>query len=108
MEVIPGSDDSLPSSLDAAIDRLSELLDLIRGDVMAKQPVIGPSTISGQLRQVIDASSMTREAIAQASGVSVSVISRFMAGERTISLKTVDKLAAALELRLCGGPEDGQ
>jgi Helix-turn-helix len=99
---------SLPSHLDAVIDRLSELLDLFRSDVMAKQPVIGPSTISGQLRNVIEASAMTREAIAQASGVSVSVISRFMAGERTITLKTVDRLAAALELRLGGGPEDGQ
>jgi transcriptional regulator with XRE-family HTH domain len=69
-------------------------------------PEFGPRTISGQLRQVIDASVMTREALAQASGVDASVISRFMTSERTITLKTVDKLAAVLELRLCGGPED--
>ena len=94
--------------LDAVIDRLSELLDLFWSDVVAKQPVIGPSTISAQLRQVISASGMTREAIAQAAGVDLSGISRFMAAERTFTLKTVDRIAAVLELRLCGGPDDGQ
>lgn len=75
---------------------------------MAKQRVIGPKTISDQLREVIDASAMNREAIAKAAGVGLSGISRFMAGERTLTLKTVDRIAAVLELRLCGGPEDGQ
>jgi transcriptional regulator with XRE-family HTH domain len=82
--------------------------DLFQSNLVEKQPVIDLGTISGQLRNVIEASAMTRDAIVQASGVSVSVISRFMTGERTITLKTVDKLAAVLELRLCGGPEDGQ
>jgi transcriptional regulator with XRE-family HTH domain len=82
--------------------------DLFRSNLVEKQPAIDLGTISGQLRNVIEAGGMTREAIAKASGVSLSVISRFMAGERTLTLKTVDKLAAALELRLCGGPEDGQ
>ena len=75
---------------------------------MAKQRAIGPRTISDQLRQVIDASGMTREAVAQAADVDLSGISRFMAGERTLTLKTVDRVAAVLELRLCGGPDDGQ
>jgi transcriptional regulator with XRE-family HTH domain len=75
---------------------------------MTKRPVISPRTISDQLREVINASGMSREAIAQASGVDLSGISRFMAAERTLTLKTVDRIAAVLELRLCGGPEDGQ
>jgi plasmid maintenance system antidote protein VapI len=87
---------------------LRSTCDLFRNDVMAKQRVIGPSTISDQLREVIDASGMTREAIAQAAGVDLSGISRFIAGERTLTLKTVDRIAAVLELRLCGGPDDGQ
>ena len=87
---------------------LALICDLFRSNLVEKQPVTDPSTISGQLRNVIEASAMTRDAFAQASGVSVSAISRFMAGERTITLKTVDRLAAILELRLCGGQEDGQ
>ena len=75
---------------------------------MGKQPASNLSTISAQLRQVIDASGMTREAVAQAADVDLSGISRFMAGERTLTLKTVDRVAAVLELRLCGGPDDGQ
>jgi transcriptional regulator with XRE-family HTH domain len=73
---------------------------------MAKRPAFGPSTISGQLRQVIEASGMTRSAIAQASGVDLSSISRFMAGERSLYLDSVDKLAAVLSLRFCGEPDD--
>jgi ribosome-binding protein aMBF1 (putative translation factor) len=90
------------------LPQLAMIRDLCWSDLVEKQPVIEMGTISGQLRNVIEASGMTQDALAQASGVSASVISRFRAGERTLTLKTVDKLAAVLELRLCGGPDEGQ
>ena len=43
---------------------------------------------------------MTHYAIGKAAGVDPGVISRFMVGERTRRLETVDRLAAALGLRL--------
>ena len=42
--------------------------------------------------------------VAKRAGVSVDAVQRFLNAERGLSLATVDKLAAALELTLC--PDD--
>jgi ribosome-binding protein aMBF1 (putative translation factor) len=56
--------------------------------------------LSDQLRQAIDASEMSRYAIAKAIGLDQSVLSRFMAGKSGLAFETIDKLGELLELRL--------
>jgi hypothetical protein len=98
------------------LDRLAELLrqhppdrlDLFWSDVMAKRPPIDPSTISGQLKLVIRDSGLTHYAIGKAAGVAPDVILRFMVGERTLTLRTLDKIAGALRLRLCQVADDSK
>jgi transcriptional regulator with XRE-family HTH domain len=72
---------------------------------MAKHAVIDPNTITGQLRQAILDSGKTQLAIGEAAGVDAGVISRFMSSGRDLRLRTVDKIAAALGLRLCQGQD---
>jgi hypothetical protein len=107
---------STPEESGLNADRLAELLtvhpsdrlELFWSDVVRKPATINPNTITGQLQSAILASDMTRDAIAQASGVDAGVISRFMTGERTLRLDTVDKLTTALGLRLCHGKEGAE
>jgi plasmid maintenance system antidote protein VapI len=61
-----------------------------------------PTTISEQLRDRIATSRLSPYELAQASGVDRSVLSRFLAGKRSLTLDTVDKLAAVLDFRLEG------
>ena len=97
------------SGVSTALDRLAELLSshppdrraLFWTEAMGKQPSFEPNTISGQLEAAIGASGLTHYAIGKAAGVSSGMIRRFMAGERDMRLETVDKIAAALGLRLC-------
>ena len=56
--------------------------------------------ISAVLRKAIQASEMSINALAQASGVSHPIILRFLSGERDIRLATADKLAATLGVRV--------
>jgi plasmid maintenance system antidote protein VapI len=60
--------------------------------------------ISRALRATIRQRALTAYAAAKRAGVSVDAIQRFMNAQRGLTLATVDKLADALELRLC--PED--
>jgi DNA-binding phage protein len=104
------------SGVNANLDRLAELLnqhppdrlDLFWSDVMAKRAPIDPNTISGQLRTAIRDSGKTLLAISEASGVDSGIISRFMTGDRMPTLGTVDKLAAAMGLRLCQVGDDSK
>lgn len=64
-----------------------------KGRLMAK-------SIVDQLQRAIRASGETEYAIAKGSGVSQSIINRFVSGERGISLETAAKLAAYLKLDL--------
>jgi DNA-binding phage protein len=104
------------SGMNADLDRLADLLserppdrlDLFWSEAMAKQAPIDPSTISGQLRLAIRHSGETWTAISEASGVDSGIISRFMSGDRRPTLDTVDKLAAALGLRLCHDRDDAK
>ncbi len=59
-----------------------------------------PLTISEQLRAAIRASGLTHYALAKAADVTPDMIDRFVSGERSPRLETVDKIAAALGLRL--------
>ena len=57
-------------------------------------------TVSDRLRAAIAAAPVTRYRIAQETGVSQSILSRFASGERGLDLTSVDRLAAYLELDL--------
>lgn len=59
-----------------------------------------PKTIVDQLRKAIADSDETEYAIAKGSGVSQSVVNRFVHGERSISVETAAKLCAYLKLNL--------
>lgn len=57
-------------------------------------------SIIEQLQHAIKRSGETQYAIAQSSGISQSVLNRFINGERGISLDTAAKLCAYLDLDL--------
>ncbi len=63
---------------------------------------MGPQRIplSEQIRQVIANCGQTRYAISQATGIAESTLSRFMAGERGLPMKTLDRLADYLSLNI--------
>jgi transcriptional regulator with XRE-family HTH domain len=56
--------------------------------------------MNATLRKAVEDSGMTRYAIAQATGINESVLSRFVAGGRTISLANADTLAEFLGYEL--------
>ena len=56
--------------------------------------------IDEQLRQAMKDSHLSRYAIAQQSGISQSVLSRFASGERGLTAETAERLAHSLGLRL--------
>lgn len=57
-------------------------------------------SISGALREAIKESGLTCYAISKRSGVAESALSRFMSGERSLSLDTVERLADVLGAEL--------
>jgi transcriptional regulator with XRE-family HTH domain len=62
---------------------------------------------SDQLRMVIAARRLTPTAVAKAADVAPSMITRFLNGQRGLTLDTFDRVAAALGLRLVEGPRRG-
>ncbi len=56
--------------------------------------------ISDQLRQVIRDCGETRYAISKATGIGQDVLSRFMRGERGLSMEVLDQLGQYLGLRI--------
>lgn len=86
----------------AAADRIAEryagkdasrLLKFI-GDRAAEQHA------ASQLRAAIEATELSAYELAGRAGVAQSVISRFMSGERSLSLETFEKLCIALDLEI--------
>jgi plasmid maintenance system antidote protein VapI len=59
-------------------------------------------TLSDQLRRAIRAQAPSLYRLAEETGVDRSVLSRFVAGTRTITFETADRLAVVLKLRLSG------
>lgn len=57
-------------------------------------------SISDQLRHAIEDSGLSRYRIAKESGLSQSLLSRFMSGDRGLSLEAIDKLGTLLGFRL--------
>jgi transcriptional regulator with XRE-family HTH domain len=53
------------------------------------------------LRSIIESRRLTAYAVATASGLAPSVVSRFLTGERTLSGDRLDAVCSALGLELC-------
>ena len=66
---------------------------------------MGPKRIplSGEIRQALANCGQTRYAISKGTGIAESTLSRFMAGERGLPTKTLDKLADYLDLHVTTG-----
>ena len=62
-------------------------------------------TLSEDLRERMKNSGLTVYMLAKLSGTSTDALYRFVKGERTLQLKTVDKLAAAMQLELTSRQE---
>ena len=60
--------------------------------------------LSEQIRQAIRDSQLSRYRIGQQIEVSASMLSRFMAGHIGVSLKTLDRVAALLDMSITVGP----
>ena len=58
------------------------------------------ASVSNQLRAIIKARGLTPYAVAIAADVAPSVLTRFMRAERSLTLDTFDRVAAALGLEL--------
>ena len=56
--------------------------------------------MSDQVRKAIQNCGLTRYAIAKQTGITEGGLSRFMAGERDMNLRTLDKLAPVVGVRL--------
>jgi transcriptional regulator with XRE-family HTH domain len=64
--------------------------------------------VSRQLRQIITSRGLTAYALGKAAKVDAGVVKRFMNGRRGLVLATLDKIAAALNLRLVEADEGEQ
>ncbi len=59
-----------------------------------------PETLSDQLRAIIDNGTMTRYRLSKLSSVDPGQLHRFMNGKGRLSSDSMDRIAAALKLRL--------
>lgn len=62
-------------------------------------------SLSDELRQAIERSDMSRYGIWQKTGIDQGSLSKFMDGERGLSIESVDKLADLLGLHICADSE---
>jgi plasmid maintenance system antidote protein VapI len=58
---------------------------------------------SNELRGVIDDCGLSRYSIAKALGIAESTLSRFMSGERGLTMNCLNRLAALLDLHVIAG-----
>ncbi len=81
---------------------------------MASKQTAKPIRLSEQLQRAINASGKSRYEIAKETGISQSTLSRFVNGERGLTIAALDTLAAFLDLHITtrpsefSGPADGQ
>jgi plasmid maintenance system antidote protein VapI len=68
---------------------------------MSKKSGVSKAPISRALRNTIRERGLTAYGAAKKAGVSVDAVQRFLNHQRGLTLATVDKLTAALELTLC-------
>ena len=61
---------------------------------------MGNKKLSDEIRDAVNASGMSRYAIAKARGVAESTMSRFMSGKGGLSMEYIDRLAALLGLHI--------
>lgn len=99
------------SRLTATVARIGAILDTrpperlgafqeMLDDMAKKKPATGPPIVSEAIRAEIARRGLTAYGAAQLAGVDPSVIARFVAGERGLSMRTLDRVCVALELVL--------
>jgi plasmid maintenance system antidote protein VapI len=66
---------------------------------MARKKAPGRFSLSAMLRDSINARGLTAYSIAQDSGVHVTIISRFLKGERGLTFASADRVIDALGIR---------
>ena len=66
------------------------------------------ASIADGLRRAIKRSGMSRYRVAQLSGISEAVLSRFASGQTDLTMENADKLCAALGLRVVLDPKRKQ
>ena len=59
--------------------------------------------LSDEIRRAVDASGLSRYAICKQLGILQSSLSRFMSGERGLTMKCLDRLAALLDRHVAAG-----
>jgi transcriptional regulator with XRE-family HTH domain len=67
---------------------------------MAKKKVRSTGLVSSQLRRLIEGSGISRYRLAKLMEVEQSALSRFMSGERGLSMKALDRLGTVLGLEI--------
>jgi DNA-binding phage protein len=67
---------------------------------MGTGSMMNMASFSDQVRQAIDQCGMTRYAIAKATGLTEGALSRFMSGERDMTLRTLERIAPLIGVRL--------
>jgi plasmid maintenance system antidote protein VapI len=60
-------------------------------------------TFSDELRQLLDDCGLSRYRLCKELGIAESTLSRFMSGERGLTMKCLDRLAALLDLHVAVG-----
>jgi hypothetical protein len=60
-------------------------------------------TFSDELRRAVDVSGRSRYRICRELGIAESTLSRFMSGERGLTMRCLDRLAALLDLHVAAG-----
>jgi hypothetical protein len=58
-------------------------------------------SLSDELRQAVERSGVSRYSIWQQTGIDQGSLSKFMDGERGLSIESIDKLADLLGLHIC-------
>jgi transcriptional regulator with XRE-family HTH domain len=66
------------------------------------------SSFSDQVRRAIEASGKSRYRICKEAGIDKAAMSRFMSGERGLTLRVLDRLAEYLGLELVSRQKEGR